>query len=105
METISHREYFRGVFHWGHLHQASHVKCHPWRFFSSEVSLLGGGRGLLRGSVTSQRSSVLGMIFRVKGEFLIAEGLPVETIQPVGMCLPEGCRCRKGGDIRIRNLS
>lgn len=34
-----------------------------------------GRQGALRGSATSQRPSALGMIFRVRGEFLIEEDL------------------------------
>lgn len=41
---------------------------------------LTGGEGLLRGGVISPRPSVLAMIFRVRGEFLIEERFPVETV-------------------------
>lgn len=93
---------FRGVFLWGYLHQALHGKCHSWGFFSAEVSFLGGGKGLLRGNATSQRPSVLGMIFRVRGEFLIGEGLPMETINP-WKCVSLRGSLRGGMGIRIRN--
>lgn len=45
------------------------------------MSLLGEW-WLLRESITSQRSTVLRMIFRVRGEFLIKECLPVEHVSP-----------------------